>query len=1138
MPYAHLSHRRLAVALAGALVGILAPAAAQAQHKLGPQAAFEAPKIAAASDEGEKNLKRFQLPPGWKGQLWAAEPDLAHPVAFNVADDGRVYVAESFRAWRGVPDIRGIMPWLDEDLACKSVEDRLDMMKRHLGESGMKDYYRNTERVRVLWDANGDGRADVSRVFAENFATPLDGVASGVLARGKDVYFANIPNVWHLRDENYDGQADFRRSISYGHGIRVGFLGHDLHGLVWGPDGKLYFSIGDRASMLQTEGRLVGTPDCGAVFRCNPDGSEMEMIYQGLRNPQQMVFDEWGDLFTGDNNSDGGDQARWTYLIEGGDSGWRIGWQFLDTENAPNPRGPWNSEKMWHPQNDTQPAYLTPPIRNITSGPSGVAYYPGTGLGPEWQGTYTLCDFRGSGSGSGIMRFKLKPKGASFELVEDQKHIWAIEATDGFWGPDGAYWVSDWVDGWEPVGKGRIYRFFDPAHIQSAEVTTTAALLKAGFTERPTDELAGLLAHPNYRVRQGAQFELARRGESSIDPLTTVAKAGKTVQSRLHALWALGQVAHGATATKQGARSAPLETLISLLTDSDARVRGNAARVLGDARYGRAHDALVTLTTDADAHTRALASIALGKLGQRTAVPALLAVLRTNADADPHLRHAAVYGLSRCADVDDVLAAAGDPNDSVRMGVLLTLRRLQRNEISRFLEDANPKLVTEAARAIADLPINGAMENLARLIARPLSGDPLLRRVLNANLRHGTADTAKALAEFAAREGASATLRAEALAMLSAWPKNPARDWVTGLSRPTTFARDAGVPSAALAPLAKELLTSAPDGVQTAAARAAGQLRLSGVAPELHRLVTQGAAGAPTRVAALTALSLLQAPEYATALSAALKDERESVRKAALKLSVEAPPITGASAGAATAAPDAAADAIDRLAAVIATGTVSEKQNAYATLAGVAGSKADGVLGAALGELLAGKIPAELRLDVLDAAGRRPALKAEWAKFEASLDPKDPIARWRPVLAGGNAAAGQKVFAEKAEVACVRCHKAAGEGGEVGPELTGIITRHDRDYILTSLVNPNAAIAQGFENLLVTLKNGNSYAGIIKSEDTETLVINSPEDGELKLKKSEITSREKGLSGMPEGLVDQLTRFELRNLIEFIASLK
>lgn len=1131
MPFADRSVRGRAALCVAATLAI---APARAQHQLGPQGSFEAPRIQGKSDEGEKNLKRFQIPAGWKGELWATEPQVAHGVAFDVADDGRVFVAESFRAWRGVPDIRGIMSWLDEDLACKSVEDRLAMMQRHLGDEGMKAYFQNTERVQYLLDTDGDGRADVSKVFAENFATPLDGVAAGVLARGKDVWFANIPNVWHLRDENLDGVADSRRSISYGHGVRVGFLGHDLHGLTWGPDGKLYFSIGDRASVLKTEGRTVGTPDTGAVFRCEPDGSGMEMFYSGLRNPQELVFDEWGNLFTGDNNSDGGDQARWTYLIEGGDSGWRIGWQFLEGAGAPVARGPWNAERMWAPQNDAQPAYLTPPIKNITAGPSGVAYYPGTGLGPEWQGTFTLCDFRGSGAGSGIWSFKLKPRGASFEIVQDQKFLWAIEATDGTWGPDGAYWVLDWVDGWEPVGKGRIYRFHDPAHLGSPVVRDTQKLLKEGFAQRRNADLLKLLAHPNQRVRQGAQFELAARGEEWIKPLAAIARANPSLHARLHAVWGLGQIARSSRATGLGARSDALEALLPLLADREAQVRANAARVLGDARYGRAFEGLVRLTTDGDAQVRSLGAIAVGKLGRRAAVPALLALLRANDNRDPHLRHAAVMGLHGSADPDDLLAAAKDSSEAVRMGVLLALRRSERGEIALFLKDDSERIVTEAARAINDLPIAGALQDLARLIDRPIANnDALLRRVLNANLRFGSKDTAGALARFAALGTAGERARAEAVNMLAAWPRNSGRDWVTGLWRPTSMARDAAVPGGALRPVLEPLLTGSPNGVRAAAARAAGELRIAAASPALGRLVAGGEADGRTRLEALRALSVLQTPEYGPALAAAQKDPDEAVRKAALQLSVEAPPVAAARPGAAP-----GGDALARLEAVLAGGTLAEKQGALAALGGLPGAGADGVLKAWMERLLAGSVPAELRLDVLEAAARREPLKGLVSRHEAGLDPKDDLARHRPALAGGSAEEGKKVFLERADVACVRCHKVQGEGGEVGPELTGLITRQNREYILRSIVHPNAAIAAGFENVLVTLKGGAAYAGVIKSETDAELEINSPEDGLMKLKKSEIASREKGLSGMPEGLADLLTRFDLRNVVEYLASVK
>lgn len=1116
------------------LVAVLAALSpfAQAQHKLGPQqSSFQAPKIAAASDEAERAIKRFTYPQGWKAELWAAEPDVAHGVAFHVADDGRVFVAESFRAWRGVPDIRGIMSWLDEDLACKSVDDRLAMMQRHLKPEEMAGYYKNTERVRLLRDTKGLGKADFSSVFAENFATPLDGVAAGVFARGKDVYFSNIPNVWHLRDDSGDGIADARRSISYGHGVRVGFLGHDLHGLVFGPDGKLYFSIGDRASVLKTEGRTVGTADCGAVFRCEPDGSGMEMIYMGLRNPQDLVFDEWGDLFTGDNNSDGGDQARWTWIVEGGDSGWRIGWQFLEGGNAPNPRGPWNSEKMWHPQNDAQPAYLTPPIKNISAGPSGVSYYEGTGAGAEWNGVFTLCDFRGSSAGSGLWKFKHKAKGAGFEIVEDQKFIWSVNATDGHWGPDGSFWLLDWYDGWEPVGKGRIYRFSNPQHSSDKIVGETKALLSKGFDKTPAGDLGKLLAHANYRVRLGAQFELASRADEKT--LLKAATGGKTLQARLHGIWGAGQVARSQRNTAApGAKIEALEKLIPLLADSEPKVRANAARVLGDAKYGRSYEALVRLTRDTDPHTRALGAIALSKLGRRESIPAIFDMLAANADADPYLRHAGVVALLGADDIDALVNNTGHASEAVRMGVLLALRKLERNEIAAFLNDPSERILTEAARAINDQPIPGAMQALAALIDRPAKeNNALLRRVVNANFRFGTEATARALAAFGAKDGAPEAVRAEAIDLLGFWPTNPGRDRITGLWRPTAFARDSKTPGEALKPVANELIASAPNRVRAATARAAGSLKITEASAALAKLVINGEADSSTRSDALRALAALQTPEYAKALAAAREDKDEKVRSLATKLAVEQPPVAQA------AGPSSSGnDALASLEKALASGTLTEKQGALATLGTLPGADADQLLGRWMADLLAGKVAADLRLDVLDAATKRDALKDVVARYESSLDAKDQIAKWRFCLTGGNAEEGKKVFLERAEVSCVRCHKIHGEGGEVGPELTGVGKKNGREYLLTNILFPNATIAPGFENVLVNLKSGVSYAGVIKSETADTLEINSPEDGPMKIKKSDIESREKGLSGMPEGFGDLLSKQDLRNLIEYLAT--
>ncbi len=325
------------------------------------------PKVRPASDEALLAVPGIQVPEGMKVDLFAAEPLLANPVAFWIDERGRFFVAESFRINAGVTDTRDHMGWLDDDLAARAVEDRVAMYRKHLGDVS-RSFTAEHERVRLVEDADGDGQADRSTVFADGFNGIADGIGAGVIARQGKVWYACIPNLWLLEDREGDGQAEVRQPLHSGYGVHIGFYGHDLHGLRFGPDGRLYFSIGDRGFNIKTEGRALFCPDAGAVLRCEPDGSRLEVFHSGLRNPQELVFDPFGDLFTGDNNSDGGDQARWVHLVEGGDSGWQIGYQFI---TAPVSRGPWNVEKLWHPQWDGQAAYLVPPIAN-TFGQYGI----------------------------------------------------------------------------------------------------------------------------------------------------------------------------------------------------------------------------------------------------------------------------------------------------------------------------------------------------------------------------------------------------------------------------------------------------------------------------------------------------------------------------------------------------------------------------------------------------------------------------------------------------------------------------------------------------------------------------------------------------------------------------------------------
>jgi quinoprotein glucose dehydrogenase len=218
-----------------------------------------------------------------------------------------------------------------------------------------------------------------------------------------------------------------------------------------------------------------------------------------------------------------------------------------------------------------------------------------------------------------------------------------------------------------------------------------------------------------------------------------------------------------------------------------------------------------------------------------------------------------------------------------------------------------------------------------------------------------------------------------------------------------------------------------------------------------------------------------------TALTTAAQDKAEPLRVAAT--TIRAKSAKGGS-------------AVAPLRAILASGTTGEKQNAIVTLGGIAGKEADAVIASLVTDLAAGKLAPELLLEVLEAADKRTdaAVSAALDKFKAQRKPDDLLWSWRIALAGGNAANGKKIFLEKVEASCARCHKVGPDGGEVGPVLDGIASKQTREYLLRSLVAPNAEIAPGFESLIVVLKDGRNFAGVAKPVGPDEVVINSPEE--------------------------------------------
>ena len=1085
------------------------------------------PRIEPASEEAELAISQFQLPEGFKADLVAAEPRLANPVAFHIDEKGRFFVAETFRLHHGVLDIREVMDWLDDDTACRVVADRKTMVRKFRGDAGVREMEGAQERLKLLEDRDGDGKADFDSVFSAGYGKFEDGLASGVLARNGDVYFANIPSLYLLRDKDGDGKADEQMELHYGYGVRFNFIGHDLHGLIFGPDGKLYFSIGDRGVNIErsVDGGKIVNLDSGCVMRCNPDGTELELVHSGLRNPQELTFDEYGNLFTGDNNCDAGDMARWVYVVEGGDSGWREGYQ---GHEFPVTRGPWMSESLWKPDTKTPGYYMLPPIANTNaSGPSGLTYNPGTGMPAKYDKSFFLADFRGGASGSGIWQLVTKPKGATFE-VDQTRFAGNMLPTDVDFGPGGGLYYTDWVGGWEIPGKGRIYRLYDPQSLKDPIVAETKKLIAEDFSKRAPEDLAKLLSHKDMRVRQKAQFALADRGAESVRTFGDVARQqGNGTLARLHAIWGLGQIARKTRSVE------PLGIAAGLQRDDDAEVRAQAVRVLGwfdgAAANGPLIDSLDRALEDKDPRVCFFATMSVARLRPKNFIHPVLRMVRLNEDHDPYLRHAAVMAAAALDDARGLHADTLRATPAERMVAVLALRRQRSAEVARFLTDSDPRIVLEAARAINDEPIENAMPDLAALIRKTGLSDLVLERVINANYRLGTDEAAAALAKFAARNDAPEFFRADALALLGQWAKVPGRNHITGNWNPLPD-RDPKIAAKAVEKVLPEILRSAPDPVRVAAAGLAQKIGID-ESSVLLELVAAKTVSPQVRAAALGALAGRNDPKLSDAIRAALSDPDQAVRLQAIRLTANLP------------------NGAEQLSKILDTGSVPDQQAVLAALAAAPESAktVDEALSKSLDRLLAGKVAPEVQLDVLDAAAKRrdPRVLEKLKQYDAARRTDDPLGQFRETLVGGDAEKGKKIFLERADVSCLRCHRINGEGGNAGPDLAGVGARHPREYLLESLLYPSKQIAQGWETVIVRLKNGDVVSGVLRQETEKDLHLElvDPNNANAKPKpltipKQNIDKRKGGQSAMPEDISRSLKKQDLRNLVEFLANLK
>lgn len=1142
----------------GLCATIAIPAEIDEKNELNDEPRSATPIVSEASDEGIQAIQRFEIEPGFTVELVAAEPQLANAVAFAIDHKGRFYTSETYRYRSSVLDIRHYLPWLEDDMALRTVDERAEMVKEKLGEAGAQQLAIETEVVRLIEDTDDDGIADRSTVFADGFNTILDGIASGVLPRrdGK-VYFTNIPNLWLLEDTDGDGHSDRRESLSRGYGVRFSLTGHDLHGLIMGPDGRLYFSCGDRGSHVVTkEGAIISVPDEGAVFRCEPDGSGLELFAKGLRNPQELAFDAYGNLFTGDNDSDQGDRERLVYVMEGSDSGWRVGYQWHFNNKA----GPWNSERLWWPHFEGQAAYILPPIENIDNGPSGIVYNYGVGLPERFDGNIFMCHFNGTPVSSGVTAYDIKAKGAGFELVGTERIAWNCLPTDVDFGPDCNLYFTDWHEGWPKSSKGRIYRMRNDES-QTDLAAETKAILGSDFSEYKDSELREFFSHPDMRVRLTAQYELAARGPTKTDVFIKAAALSESQLARIHGIWGVAHLArlHGANLMRKTLR---------LTEDPDPEIRAQIVKALGESGYKYAQPRITAALTDENPRVRGFAAMALGKLGNPESIDPIIESLAMEPNLDPYLRHAYVMGL---AGLDKHVRDGAHkgiynddrfinhPSDAVRMCVVLAMRKQETSMVLQFKDDPNPLIQAEVARAandnreISEKAIHSLAkileeqgENISALVTRT-EGDPnenatyrnvirpILWRAINANFRQGQDSSARRVVDFAKNPVHESELRLIALDALSKWGKPPARDLVVGFYHPimqnnapdpatVVTERDDSAVQAQLLEAAEALLSDADASIRHGAIDTFVSLNLKAAGGLMSGIVGDTEQDPETRVKAFNALAELGGDAFTEVVPIAASSDLEQLRSLSLEFAIGGDNESS----------------LEIFNEVFANGTIDFQRSAIRGLANRGDAESHELIATLIGKMTDGSLDPAIHVDLIETAKgiAAPEVQTALQDYNAQLATSPKMEQFVASLRGGDAAAGEKIFKENLAVACLRCHQVGGTGGEVGPALDGIGAKKSREYLLESILDPAATIAEGYQMVLLSLSDGMFHAGTVVEETEDRIRINSPAEGVLNIDKSLIETREDGPSGMPPGMEYILSKKDLRDLVEYLASLK
>jgi putative membrane-bound dehydrogenase-like protein len=1013
----------------------------------GPLAASD---VNGASHEPDQAVGQLDVHPELKVQLFASEPMMLSPSSIDVDARGRVWV-------------------------CEVVNYR-----KHNGERTDGD------RILILEDSDGDAKADKSTTFHQGVDVNS---AHGICVLGNKALVSCGDDVFWLIDDNGDDKAD-RKELMF---TKIGGAQHDhgIHAFHFGPDGRLYFNFGNAGKQLcDKDGNLITDihgVKCtnqnnrpyqqGLVFRCEPDGSNVEVLAWNFRNNWEVAVDSHGTMWQSDNDDDGNKGVRINYVMEFGNYGYSdemtgAGWQ--------TPRIGWEKEvpqRHWH-QND--PGVIPNMLMTGAGSPTGMQVYEGDLLPSIFHGQPIHCD-----AGPNIVRaYVTQPDGAGYKaeivnILDGSRDRW-FRPSDVAFAPDGSLIVADWYDpgvgghGMGDVTRGRLFR------------VTTEAAEKFQVPSFKLDTVEGAveaLKSPNEAARYLAWQAL--QNLDSREALTKLFEDSKAApQHRARALWALqnslGLQPENASKGNNGNESAksasvglkPEATLASALADSDPNIRITAIRT---ARQLWQKDQPEKLRDWLDASSH--------RFSAAEAREALIA-LRFDPEAS-----STVASLVHKLDGGDrwAIEAAGIAGD------LFTDDRLSAFDSAthgRVYSEATVRGMIWRSRSVK------ALDAWVSWLTKPEAkhDDPafamkILRALQLLSYKHRE-EVSKAALTIFLKADADTALAATALLDRNAIASNPeARTRLDELLKPVIGKPEfvALVERLNLTGFEKELLDfitanpNAPESVNAARLIAANRDGASRFLKEADATSAKALIAALGRVSDRAAVAVMNQHFWA--------EKRVDARRAL----------------------------IDALALSAEGGRAILKWQSE------------------------GKLPPELKDQAALALSRSTdAGLRDQASRDLPLPAAQGLANFPKLselmMLKGDATKGQAMFMQ---AGCVACHRVKGQFIDFGPDLSQIGAKLSKDGLFTAVLYPSAAIEHSFVGFNLTTKDGQAVMGYVVSETDNELTLRMAGGASTTVTKAGIVRKEEMKDSlMPPGLAAAIGPQGLADLVAWLQTLK